>query len=258
MGVMAGPVKAKKHLGQHFLRNEEVALNIVEAMPQTGQEQVIEIGPGDGVLSKYLFDRHANVKLFDIDMESIQYLKKRFPMQMDQVHAQDFLSYSIIEPTHVIGNFPYNISSQIVFKLLEQRDQVLSMVGMFQKEVAERIASKEGNKVYGILSVLTQAFFDVEYLFTVEEGDFDPPPKVKSGVIRMTRKENQQLDCDEAFFFQVVKRSFNQRRKMIRKSLRDLIGNEPSSELEPFLTRRPEELHFTEFVALTKALSARK
>ncbi|NQV53326.1 MAG: 16S rRNA (adenine(1518)-N(6)/adenine(1519)-N(6))-dimethyltransferase RsmA [Flavobacteriales bacterium] len=255
---MAGPVRAKKHLGQHFLRDEEVAKAIVDALPPLKEEQLIEIGPGDGVLSKYLLERYPKVKLFDVDLESIAHLKEHFPMHRDQVIAQDFLQYDIEGPHAIIGNFPYNISSQIVFKMLERRTEVTCLVGMFQKEVAQRIASKEGSRVYGILSVLTQAFYDVEYLFTVDARSFEPAPKVESGVLRMIRKDQIDLACDEKQFFSIVKRGFNQRRKMIRKSLKDLIPDPVPPSIEKYLTMRPEQLHYSDFVTLTLALAPSK
>ena len=252
---MAGPVRAKKHLGQHFLRKEEVARDIVAALPPLKGETLVEVGPGDGVLSKYLLDQHKGVLLFDVDLESILHLKESFPKHTSQIIAQDFLQYEIEGPHAIIGNFPYNISSQIVFKALENKADVSCLVGMFQKEVAERIASDPGSRVYGILSVLTQAFYDVEYLFTVDEQCFEPPPKVKSGVIRMVRKPTIELECDEKMFFAIVKRAFNQRRKMLRKSLKDLIQPIDESQIETYLTMRPEQLHYTDFVRLTQALA---
>lgn len=256
---MKGPVRAKKHLGQHFLRNENVAKAIVEGLPASVDDAVvIEVGPGDGVLSKYLLVRYSNVRLFDVDEESIQYLKRQFPMHVDQIYLQDFLSYDLSGPHWIIGNFPYNISSQIVFKILDHRDDVSGMVGMFQKEVAQRIASKEGSKVYGILSVLTQLYFEVEYLFDVEALNFDPPPKVVSGVIRMTKKKDVTIECDEKQLFSLVKRSFNQRRKMLRKSLKDLIPEQVPEYLVPFLTLRPEQLSPNDFITLTRALAPSK
>lgn len=255
---MANPVKAKKALGQHFLRDEVVAKKIVDALPDAGESLVIEIGPGDGVLSKYLFERHKKLLLFDVDHESISYLKQRYPMHTDQIKLQDFLKWTFDRESLIIGNFPYNISSQIVFKVIEHRAFVPFLVGMFQKEVAERIASPSGSKVYGILSVLTQLFYDVEYLFTVDELCFDPPPKVKSGVISLRRKPNLELDCDYKMFVSIVKRSFNQRRKMLRKSLKDLINEDNIGLIELYLTLRPEQLDYTDFIELTKALSPSK
>lgn len=250
-------VQPKKHLGQHFLRNEDVALKIVDALEVLPNEQVIEVGPGDGVLSKYLLKRHKKTLLLDVDLESIAHLKEEFPFHQEKILAQDFLRYQITEPSLIIGNFPYNISSQIVFKIIDDRASVRSMVGMFQKEVAERIASKPGSKVYGIISVLVQAFYDIEYLFTVEARDFDPPPKVQSAVIRMIR-HGRELDCDERVFKSIVKRSFNQRRKMLRKSLKDLITEENSNRIEEYLTQRPEQLSVADFVTLANVLSPSK
>lgn len=252
---MAGPVRAKKHLGQHFLRDEGVAKRIVDALEAAPFSTLVEVGPGDGVLSKYLFDRYDQVELYDVDLESIAHLKQHFPLRADQIKEQDFLKAKLQSDQAVIGNFPYNISSQIVFKILENRSDVPIMVGMFQKEVAERIAADPGSKTYGILSVLTQAYYHVEYLFTVPPQAFEPPPKVDSGVLRMVRKDQIELDCDEERLFNLVKRSFNQRRKMIRKSLRDLIPEEPTEALKPFLTMRPEQLSFNDFILLTRLLA---
>ncbi|MEX2595446.1 MAG: 16S rRNA (adenine(1518)-N(6)/adenine(1519)-N(6))-dimethyltransferase RsmA [Salibacteraceae bacterium] len=252
---MAGPVKAKKHLGQHFLRNEQIAIQIVNALDIDLNSKVLEIGPGDGVLSKHLLERFTDIQLLDIDDESIAYLKAEFPIHRDKVIHQDFLKLNISESVFVIGNFPYNISSQIVFKILENRVCVLGMVGMFQKEVAERIAAPPGSRTYGILSVLTQAFYKVDYLFSVDEHCFEPPPKVKSGVLKMMRKEQIELNCDERMFFSIVKRAFNQRRKMIRKSLKDLIPENGDKSIEDYLTMRPEQLGFEDFIVLTRALS---
>jgi 16S rRNA (adenine1518-N6/adenine1519-N6)-dimethyltransferase len=252
---MAGPVRAKKHLGQHFLRDENVALRIVDALQDTEFEHLVEVGPGDGVLSKYLFERYPDVVLFDVDQESIVHLKQTYPLKADQIMEQDFLRAELQDGQAVIGNFPYNISSQIVFKILEDRAKVAVMVGMFQKEVAERIAAPPGSRTYGILSVLTQAYYEVSYLFTVPPQAFEPPPKVDSGVLMMVRKPQIALDCDEGEFFSLVKRAFNQRRKMIRKSLRDLMPDDPSPELEPFLTKRPEQLSFNDFIQLTQLLA---
>jgi 16S rRNA (adenine1518-N6/adenine1519-N6)-dimethyltransferase len=255
---MASPVRAKKHLGQHFLRDENIAMKIVDGLAPLEFQSLVEVGPGDGVLSKYLFEKYKNLELFDIDQESIDYLKRTYPMHMDKIKFQDFLHWQVEGDIAVIGNFPYNISSQIVFKILENKQHVVGMVGMFQKEVAERIASKKGSRVYGIMSVLTQAYYDVEYLFTVDAQAFEPPPKVQSGVIILKRKEKLKLDCDEKAFKSIVKRAFNQRRKMLRKSLKDLIDEENSKLIDRFLTMRPEQLDFTEFVELTNALAPLK
>jgi len=247
-------VRAKKHLGQHFLRDEDAALRIVEGIDSLNPEHVIEIGPGDGVLSKYLFERYKNLELFDVDVESIQFLKDKYPIHRDKIKLQDFLQSTIDKDCVIIGNFPYNISSQIVFKILDNKERVEGMVGMFQKEVGERIVSPPGNRDYGILSVFTQAYYDVEYLFTVDENAFDPPPKVKSGVIRLIRKESLELGCDEKKFRSIVKRAFNQRRKMLRKSLRDLINESNEASIEKYLTLRPERLSWEDFVILTNCL----
>ena len=254
---MTRKVKPKKHLGQHFLRNEDVALRIVDALKTEPDELIIEVGPGDGVLSKHLLERHKNIILLDVDLESIDHLKDEFPFHRDKIIFQDFLAFPVEKPSVVIGNFPYNISSQIVFKIIDDRQRVRSMVGMFQKEVAERIASGPGSKVYGISRVLTQAYYDVDYLFTVEAREFDPPPKVQSGVIRLTRK-GVDLDCDEKAFKSIVKRSFNQRRKMLRKSLKDLITEEIASKIEEYLTQRPEQLSVADFVRLVNVLTPPK
>ena len=255
---MRSPVRAKKHLGQHFLRDENVALKIVDALAPLSFDSLIEVGAGDGVLSKHLVERYRKLELFDVDQESIDYLKRTYPIHVDKIKLQDFLQWDIKDEIAVIGNFPYNISSQIVFKIIENKYNVVGMVGMFQKEVAARIASKKGSRVYGIISVLTQAYYDVEYLFTVDAQAFEPPPKVQSGVIILKRKEILKLDCDEIAFKSIVKRSFNQRRKMLRKSLKDLINEENSKLIDRYLTMRPEQLDYTEFIELTNALAPLK
>lgn len=252
-------VKAKKHLGQHFLTDLDIAKNIVDALTLTGQyDIVLEVGPGMGVLTQFLIEK-SNYKTFpvDIDKESIGYLAEKYPTLKGNIIYGDFLKMNLNDVAQnetfaVIGNFPYNISSQILFKVLDYKSQIPEVVGMFQKEVAERVAAKPGSKTYGITSVLLQAFYDIEYLFTVDEGVFDPPPKVKSAVIRLTRNEKQSLDCDEKRFKQIVKMSFNQRRKMLRKSLKSLL-NDTNKEHE-MLTKRPEQLSVTDFVELTNLL----
>ena len=220
-------VRAKKHLGQHFLTDQNIARDIVDSLSLEGYKKVLEVGPGMGVLTKFLLEKDVETYVAEIDNESIDYLKKHYPKLEEQHFVGDFLKTDIPivfggEELAVIGNFPYNISTQIVFKTLELRDQIPEFSGMFQKEVAERICSKKGSKVYGILSVLAQAFYDVEYLFTVPPTVFNPPPKVDSGVMRMTRKENYELPCDEKLLFKVVKTAFQQRRKTLRNSLKTL------------------------------------
>ena len=250
-------VHAKKFLGQHFLTDLTVARKIAETI---SAGPTLEIGPGMGVLTQYLL-KNPNIQLtaIEIDRESVAYLKEWYP-ELHLIEG-DFLKLNldIIYPEgefNVIGNYPYNISSQIFFKALEYKDRIPVCSGMIQKEVAERIASKPGKKAYGILSVLLQAYYDIEYLFTVDEHVFNPPPKVKSAVIRMTRNKRRRLDCDEALFKTVVKTAFNQRRKQMRNSLRSLLTNEGMKELknerfEFFLTRRPEQLSVEEFIELT-------
>ena len=229
-------VKAKKHLGQHFLNDEDTAKNIANSLSGVGYDTVLEIGPGMGVLTKYLLESEAQINVIEIDRDSVAYLNNDFKnehVKLDTSNTKfkiiegDFLKQDV--PTFfnkkqvaVIGNYPYNISSQIIFKAIENREYIPELSGMFQKEVAKRIAEKEGSKVYGIISVLTQAFFDVEYLFTVPPSVFNPPPKVDSGVIRLIRKKDFSLPVDEKLFFRVVKTAFNQRRKMLRSSLKSL------------------------------------
>ena len=248
-------VKAKKHLGQHFLRDKNIAAKIARTLPEsTGN--VLEIGPGTGVLTSFLLQNNHNLKVIEIDDESVEYLKDNKILPAGNIIHGDFLKTNPREifdgeEFAVTGNFPYNISSQIVFKVLEYRNLVPVFTGMFQKEVAERIAMKPGSKLYGILSVLTQAFYDVEYLFTVPPTVFLPPPKVNSGVIRMVRKSDYSLSCDEAMFFKVVKTAFNRRRKMLRSSLRELI-TDPAVLSLPLFTRRPEQLSVEEFEEVVK------
>src|ERR1019366_1940901 len=220
-------VRAKKHLGQHFLKDEDVALNIVNSLKNLSlYKKVLEIGPGMGVLTKYLITNSAlETYVIEIDRESIAYLKKHFPTLTNRIIEGDFLQLDFNnlfnnEPFAVIGNFPYNISTEILFKILDHKNRVREVIGMFQKEVAERIASKPRNKTYGITSVLLQAFYNIEYLFTVNENVFNPPPKVKSAVIRLTRNNIQTLDCNEKLFKQVVRAGFNQRRKTLHNSIK--------------------------------------
>ncbi|MBC35705.1 MAG: 16S rRNA (adenine(1518)-N(6)/adenine(1519)-N(6))-dimethyltransferase [Bacteroidetes bacterium] len=247
-------VKPKKHLGQHFLTDENTAKKIVDGLKSDGN--LIEIGPGKGVLSKYLMDReNTNTYFLDLDTESIEYLKEEYPESADRVIEADFLKYDLTklfpnQKFNIIGNFPYNISSQIFFKILTHRNEVDECVGMIQKEVGERIAEKPGSKTYGILSVLLQAFYNIEYLFTVNEGVFFPPPKVKSAVIRLTRNNVKQLDCNEDLFIQVVKAGFNQRRKTLRNALKGFNIQTPHE----LLTKRAEQLTVADFVILTNLI----
>jgi len=248
-------VRAKKHLGQHFLKDEQIAQNIADSLTENGYKNVLEIGPGMGVLTKYLLKKPLNVHVIEIDMESVEYLKANYLNLADKIISKDFLKINLSdyfgeEQVAIIGNFPYNISTQIVFKTLENRQQIPEFSGMFQKEVALRIAEKEGSKVYGILSVLTQAFYEVEYLFTVPPTVFNPPPKVESGVIRLTRKENYTLPVNEKLFYTVVKTAFNQRRKTMRNSLKTLNLSDNLRE-DPIFNKRPEQLSVQEFINLT-------
>lgn len=248
-------VRAKKHLGQHFLTDENIAKRIAQTLQSEGYEQILEIGPGTGVLTKYLLDRKHKLKVIDLDEESIEYLKTQYNELEIQIVYGDFLKYPLEElfenkPCAIIGNFPYNISTQIVFKTLEYKHLIPEFSGMFQKEVAQRICSKEGSKVYGILSVLTQVFYDTEYLFTVPPHVFNPPPKVDSGVLRLTRKENLVLECNEKLLFSVVKTAFQQRRKTLRNSLKTFQLSDGLRE-DVIFDKRPEQLSPEDFVALT-------
>ena len=252
-------VKAKKHLGQHFLTDLDIAKKIVDSLVKTEEyKKVVEVGPGMGVLTQYLIEsKDYQTFPVDVDRESIGYLVEKYPVLKGNIIYGDFLKMDLNEiienePFAVIGNFPYNISSQILFKVLDFKDQIPEVVGMFQKEVAQRFAADPGSKIYGITSVLLQAFYNIEYLFTVGPEVFDPPPKVQSAVIRFTRNEKAHLDCDEKKFKQIVKMAFNQRRKMMRRSLKSLL-NETNKDHE-ILTRRPEQLSVEQFVELTNLL----
>jgi len=254
-------VKAKKHLGQHFLKDLNIAQKIADTLSLANYKKVVEIGAGMGVLTQFLLKKDTEVYVVEIDKESVAYLEAHYPELRGKIIADDFLKYDIAgylrEPFAIIGNFPYNISTQIVFKLLELRDYVPEFSGMFQKEVAERICEREGSKTYGILSVFVQAFYEATYLFTVSEGVFNPPPKVKSGVLRLVRKPNYHLDCDEALFFTIVKTAFNQRRKTLRNSLKPLLTNE-SLKKNSIFDKRPEQLPWQDFVFITKEISRKE
>lgn len=253
-------VKAKKHLGQHFLTDKKIAAKIVDGLIHTDQyTKVLEVGPGMGILSDILLEReNLETYLIDIDRESYQFLQEKYPQLGTRLILGDFLALDLRtifpEKFAIIGNFPYNISSQILFKVLEHRDNVVEMVGMFQKEVAERCASKSGSKEYGILSVLIQAYYDIEYLFTVKPGTFNPPPKVNSGVIRLSRNNVEHLPCDEKLFWRVVKGGFNQRRKTLRNALSGTIPKEKMDD-HAFFDKRAEQLSVADFISLTQHLT---
>jgi 16S rRNA (adenine1518-N6/adenine1519-N6)-dimethyltransferase len=250
-------VKAKKFLGQHFLTDESIASRIVDSLSGRSSN-VIEIGPGMGVLTKYLIEKPGlNFHVIEIDRESVAWLHEHYP-SLDVIEG-DFLKLDLNALFHdsfaVIGNFPYNISSQILFRVFDCRNQAVEVVGMFQKEVAERVAAGPGSKTYGILSVLLSAFYDIEYLFTVSEHVFNPPPKVKSAVIRLTRNNVTSLPCDETLFVKVVKAGFNQRRKTLRNALRS--AQLPIEEVdEMFLAKRAEQLSVNEFVTITQNIQS--
>lgn len=248
-------VKAKKHLGQHFLTDENIAKKIVEGLSLEGYKNVMEVGPGMGVLTKYLLEKDQNIYLAEIDTESIEYLKNNYSKITENTFVGDFLKQDFTflnrEQIAIIGNFPYNISSQILFQIIESYEQIPEMVGMFQKEVAERTAAVPRTKDYGILSVLVQAYYDTSYLFTVHESVFNPPPKVKSGVIRLTRNPKEGLAGNEILFKQIVKTGFNQRRKKLSNALKPM--NIPEAlKTHEFMDKRAEELSVADFISFTQ------
>lgn len=253
------PVKAKKHLGQHFLTDKNICKKIADQFQyHQNCKRALEIGPGTGALTDFLLlQEETDLSVIDVDIESIEYLKQNYPQLEGRIFKKDFLKVDIqeimgTEPFAVVGNFPYNISSQILFRCLEYRNQIPEIMGMFQKEVAERVAEKPGSKQYGIISVILQAFYDIQYCFTVDEHVFNPPPKVKSGVIRCTRNNRESLPCDEKMFISIVKATFNQRRKTIRNSVKKMIHGESFDH--PYLTLRPEVLSVEQFIELTLAI----
>ncbi len=255
-------VRAKKNLGQHFLNDKNIAKNIVDSLQATRTNTVLEIGPGMGVLTQFLLQKEQyQTHVVEIDRESVTYLKEHYPQLEDRIIPKDFLKLNLNEyfkdPFAIIGNFPYNISSQIFFKVLEYKDQVPEVVGMIQKEVAERISTGPGSKTYGILSVLLQAYYEIDYLFTVHENVFTPPPRVKSAVIRLSRNNREKLDCDNLLFFKIVKASFNQRRKTLRNSLKAFITDEQIKGLDIF-SKRPEQLSVPEFEQLTQLIDSQQ
>ena len=248
-------VKPKKALGQHFLKDLQIAERIADTLSDYKQLPVLEIGPGMGVLTQFLLEKGHDLTVVELDLESVDYLEQNFPALEGKILAEDFLRLDLSKLFSgqfcVIGNYPYNISSQIFFKVLDYKEHIPCCSGMIQKEVAERLAAGPGSKTYGILSVLLQAWYEVEYLFTVSEKVFDPPPKVKSAVIRMVRNKRTELGCDEKLFKTVVKTSFNQRRKTLRNSMKPLLGKDCPDYQLPIFDKRPEQLSVEQFVELT-------
>ena len=255
-------VKAKKNLGQHFLTDLSVAQKIADTLMDYRGMPVLEIGPGMGVLTQYLIADGHDLKVIELDRESVEYLEEHYPELEGRIIAADFLKIDhgkLFDGGNfcVIGNYPYNISSQILFKVLDHKDNIPCCSGMFQREVAQRVAALPGSKTYGILSVLLQAWYDIEYLFTVPEHVFNPPPKVKSGVIKLTRNNVTDLGCDEKLFKTVVKTSFGQRRKTLRNSLRGMTNNQEVLNL-PVFGMRPEQLSVSQFVELTNVIESNR
>ena len=251
-------IRPKKYLGQHFLKDESIAERIADSLTEKGYDNVLEIGPGMGILTNYLLKKNFTTSVVEIDRESVSYLQTHFLKYSLKIINHDFLKIDISKIYNgkqfaIIGNFPYNISSQIVFKAIENKAQIPELCGMFQKEVAKRITQAEGSKTYGIISVLTQAFYDAEYLFTVPPEVFNPPPKVESGVIRLVRKQNFELPVDQSLFFRVVKTAFNQRRKTLRNSLKIFDLSDKLRE-DVIFAQRPEQLSVQQFIELTKSI----
>lgn len=249
-------VKPKKFLGQHFLKDLQIAKDIADTVDTYPDLPVLEVGPGMGVLTQFLITKNRPVKVVELDFESVAYLRENFVTLGDNIIEEDFLKMDLSKlfdgkPFVLTGNYPYNISSQIFFKMLDNKDLIPCCTGMIQKEVAERIAAGPGSKTYGILSILIQAWYHVEYLFTVHEHVFNPPPKVKSAVIRMTRNETQNLGCNEKLFKQIVKTTFNQRRKTLRNSISTILDKENPLSSDPVFDKRPEQLSVQEFIDLT-------
>ena len=249
-------VKPKKFLGQHFLKDLKVAQDIADTVDACPDLPVLEVGPGMGVLTQYLLPKQRPLKVVELDFESVAYLREAFPQLEEGIIEDDFLKMNLTrlfdgQPFVLTGNYPYNISSQIFFKMLDNKDLIPCCTGMIQKEVAERMAAGPGSKTYGILSVLMQAWYKVEYLFTVHEHVFNPPPKVKSAVIRMTRNDTTELGCNEALFKQVVKTTFNQRRKTLRNSIKPILGKDCSLTQDALFDKRPEQLSVQQFIDLT-------
>lgn len=253
-------VKPKKFLGQHFLTDLRVAQRIADTIDACPDLPVLEVGPGMGVLTQYILPKERPFKVVEIDYDSVPYLHEHFPELGDNIIEGDFLQMNLREvfggqPFVLTGNYPYNISSQIFFKMVENRDLIPCCTGMIQKEVAERMAAAPGSKTYGVLSVLIQAWYEVEYLFTVDEHVFNPPPKVKSAVIRLTRNGKQSLGCDEALFRRIVKTVFTMRRKMMRNGMKQILGKDSPILADPIFTKRPEQLSIDDYVTLTNRVS---
>ncbi|MBQ8520141.1 MAG: 16S rRNA (adenine(1518)-N(6)/adenine(1519)-N(6))-dimethyltransferase RsmA [Bacteroides sp.] len=251
-----GLVKPKKFLGQHFLKDLGIAQDIADTVDACPGLPILEVGPGMGVLTQFLMKKGREVKVVELDFESVAYLKENFQALEGNIIEDDFLKLKLEnlfdgKPFVLTGNYPYNISSQIFFKMLDYKDSIPCCTGMIQKEVAERIAAAPGSKTYGILSVLIQAWYRVEYLFTVHEHVFNPPPKVKSAVIRMTRNGTTDLGCDGKLFKQIVKTTFNQRRKTLRNSISSILDKSHPLSADPIFNKRPEQLSVQEFVELT-------
>jgi len=251
-------VRPKKHLGQHFLKDMEIARQITDTLDHYPHLPVLEVGPGTGVLTQFLLNKKRDLKVVELDTESVAYLNREYPLLAGKIIVEDFLKLRLDQLFDgqfcLIGNYPYNISSQIFFKLLDYKDLIPCCSGMIQKEVAERIAAPPGSKTYGITSVLLQAWYDIEYLFTVDENVFIPPPKVKSAVIRLTRNRVEKLDCDEKLFKTIVKTAFNQRRKTLRNSLKSMLKKSHNINL-PVFDLRPERLSVADFVNLTTQIA---
>ena len=251
-------VTAKKRLGQHFLIDLQIAQDIADTVDVCPGTPVLEVGPGMGVLTRFLLEKERPVKVVEIDEESVKYLCKELPqLGEENIIPDDFLKMHLDRlfdggQFMLIGNYPYNISSQIFFKMLDYKEYIPFCSGMIQKEVGERLAAAPGSKAYGILSILIQLWYDVEYLFTVDENVFSPPPKVKSAVVRMKRNKREELECDESLFKKIVKGTFNQRRKKLRNSIQQIVGKNSPLLSDPILDKRPEQLSIEDFIELTK------
>ncbi|MBR3021239.1 MAG: 16S rRNA (adenine(1518)-N(6)/adenine(1519)-N(6))-dimethyltransferase RsmA [Bacteroidaceae bacterium] len=255
------PVNPKKSLGQHFLKDLSIAKAIADTVDRFPEYPILEVGPGMGVLTQFLVPKQRELKVVEIDDESVRYLRRTYPELEECIVEDDFLKMHLDRlfdgrPFVLTGNYPYNISSQIFFKMLDNRDRIPACTGMIQREVAQRLAAGPGSKTYGILSILVQAWYDVEYLFTVDEHVFNPPPKVKSAVISMKRNDTTELGCDEALFRSIVKTTFNQRRKTLRNGIKPIVGVDCPLLADPLFDRRPEQLSVGEFIQLTNDVRA--